>query len=369
MGYKGIFKYIGFLLVMTLLLSGCQDSGGQKEPSESQTESQPESLDEAFDIDAEEYFNSLLEGNKNMEQDGTGTSDGSSGEQAESQPADEGQTGNQGTPGIIEVGTLNKDNGYMEEIPMGQSCQVDLNNDGQKDTITYNAVTSTIAEYGTTVESFIINDGDYRYTLYLSDQGIHIQDPDLARYFITDINTRDSYKEVAILDHGANGIPYTYFIRFVGSGTYCLGYVPYFPDDENFKINGDGSIESAYDLKLLQNWQAPATWLSGSDQLLSSNLTMRKPDMFYPYEEQNDEEVLLLKDLKLYESRSLSAKTVDIKASDTAITFTQTDNEHWVYVKEDTEDGKEGWMYMEDKDTIVSGGTKYNRRDVFKNLL
>lgn len=366
MGYKGIFKYIGFLLVMALFLTGCQDSGGQREPSESQTESQ----DEEFDIDAEEYFNSLLEGNKNLEQDDTGSPGGQDGSgQTESQPTDESQDEKQDTPSVIEVGTLDKENGYMEEIPMGQSCLVDLNNDGHKDTIKYNAVTSSIADYGTTVESFVINNGDYRYTLYLSDQGIHIQDPDLVRYFITDINTRDSYKEVAILDHGANGIPYTYFIRFVGSGTYCLGYVPYFPDDENFKINGDGSVESAYDLKLLQNWQAPATWLSGSDQLLSSNLTMRKPDVFYPYEDQNDETVTLLKDLKLYESRSQSAKTVDLKASDAAITFTQTDDEHWVYVKQEQDDGKEGWMYMEDKDTIVSGGKKYNRRDVFKNLL
>lgn len=366
MGYKGIFKYIGFLLVAALLLAGCQDSGDQREPSESQ----PESSSEALDLDAEEYFNSLLEGDNNKYQDGTGNTVGQEGTgESESQPADESQAEDQNTPGVREVGTLNKENGYMEEIPMGESCLVDLNNDGQKDTITYNAVTSTIAEYGTTVESFVINGGDYRYTLYLSDQGIHIQDPDLVRYFITDINTRDSYKEVAILDHGANGIPYTYFIRFVGSGTYCLGYVPYFPDDENFKINGDGSVESAYDLKLLQNWQAPATWLSGSDQLLTSNLTMRKPDVFYPYEDQNDETVTLLKDLKLYESRSQSAKTVDLKASDAAITFTQTDDEHWVYVKQEQEDGKEGWMYMENKDTIVSGGTKYNRRDVFKNLL
>ena len=136
---------------------------------------------------------------------------------------------------------------------------------------------------------------------------------------------------------------------------------------QNFKIKGDGSIESSVNLNLLQHWRAPAVWLSGSDQLLTSNLKMRTPDVYYPYEDQNDEEVTLLKDIKLYERRDLKSKTVDLKASDDAITFTQTDNAHWVKVKSDG--GKEGWMYMEDKDTIVSGGKKYNRRDVFKNLL
>lgn len=366
MGYKGISKYIAVSLGMMLFLSGCQDAG-TKVDNESKPEESSEDVTDVEDFDAEEYFNSLLEKNKDNYEDQT-ESAGDPGDSVQQPDASSEPEPDQDTDsGVIQVGNLNKDNGYMEEIPMGQSCSVDLNNDGKVDTVTYNAVSSSVAEYGTTVDRFVINDGDYRYTLYLSDQGIHIQDPDLARYFITDINTRDSYKEIAILDHGANGIPYTYFIRFVGSGTYCLGYVPYFPDDENFKIKGDGSIESSVNLNLLQNWRAPAVWLSGSDQLLTSNLKMRTPDVYYPYEDQNDEEVTLLKDIKLYERRDLKSKTVDLKASDDAITFTQTDNAHWVKVKSDG--GKEGWMYMEDKDTIVSGGKKYNRRDVFKNLL
>ena len=322
------------------------------------------------EVDAEEYFNSLLEGNSGDYQNKPDTSDGTEGEDTLSDSIvpdlnPDGVDLNQNAVGAIGIGELNKDNGYLEMVPVGETCTVDLNNDGQMDVITYNATTSNIEEYGTAVESFTINSGDYKYTLYLSDQGIHIQDPDLDWYYITDINTRDSYKEIAILDHGANGIPYTYFIRYVGSGTYCLGYVPYFPEDDCFRIKGDGSVESAYDLKLLPNWQAPATWLSGSDQLLSSNLAMREPDLYYLYDEQYVDGLTQLKDLKIYPSRSLTSTAIDAKATDALVTFTQTDDEHWVYMKRDDE--VEGWLYMEDKDTVVSGDTKYNIRDVFKD--
>lgn len=356
---------------MTLFLSGCQDSNGQGGTSGNEQTSTEESAGlsgDSEEIDAEEYFNSLLDDDSSDYQSSPNASDTEDGENASDGSVvpdmnPEASDITQDAADAIEIEELNRDNGFMQIVPMGETCTVDLNNDGTKDVITYNATTSNIEEYGTTVESFTINGGDYKYTLYLSNQGIHIQDPDLDWYYITDINTRDSYKEIAILDHGANGIPYTYFIRFVGSGTYCLGYVPYFPDDFCFEIKGDGTIESAYDLELLPNYQASALWLSGSDQLLKSNLTMREPDLYYLYDDQYINDLIQLKDLQLYSSRSLTASTIEAKASDSAVTFTQTDDEHWVYMKR--ADEVEGWLYMENKDTIVSGGVKYNRRDVF----
>lgn len=365
MKYKSCLKYIGIALIVSVFLSGCQTAGNNISGSN-------DNKDTAL-IDAEDYFNSLLDENTgNYQTMPDSTDDGNVSDVSQS----DAQTGiimpdtnsdsadNKDADNAIEIEALNKDNDYMQIVPVGETCYVDLNNDGRKDLITYNATTSNIEEYGTAVDTFTINGGDYKYTLFLSDQGIHIQDPDLDWYYITDINTRDSYKEIAILDHGANGIPYTYFIRFVGSGTYCLGYVPYFPDDACFKIKGDGTIESAYDLTLLPNWQASAIWMSGSDQLITSNLKMREPDLYYLYEDQKEDLVQLI-DLQLYPSRSLSGTTTEAKASDAAVTFTQTDNEHWVYMKR--ADEVEGWIYFENKDTIVSGGKKYNRRDVFKD--
>lgn len=375
MKYKSCLQYIGIALIMALFLSGCQDLGNNSAGNN-------DDKDAAL-IDAKDYFDSLLDENTGNYQAAHDTSDDSavsgvenSKDRGYEDQSSDGLTGiiepdtnsgsdnSQDADNAIEIEALNKDNDYMQIVPVGVTCCVDLNNDGRKDLITYNATTSNIEEYGTAVDTFTINGGDYKYTLFLSDQGIHIQDPDLDWYYITDINTKDSYKEIAILDHGANGIPYTYFIRFVGSGTYCLGYVPYFPDDACFKIKGDGTIESAYDLTLLPNWQASALWMSGSDQLITSNLKMREPDLYYLYEDQKEDLVQLV-DLQLYPSRSLSGTTTEAKASDAAVTFTQTDDEHWVYMKR--ADEVEGWIYFENKDTIVSGGKKYNRRDVFKD--
>lgn len=355
-------KYIGASLVVALLMAGCQDSDVQEENGDTTVNSGENSAgNEDTILDAEEYFNSLLTDDSSDYQSSPNASEDSVVEDTDGTESKDDSL----IEGVIEIEELYNGNGYLQIVPMGETCKVDLNNDGTEDIITYNATTSNIEEYGTTVEEFTINGGDYKYTLYLSNQGIHIQDPDLEWYYITDINTRDSYKEIAILDHGANGIPYTYFIRFVGNGTYCLGYVPYFPDDFCFEIKGDGSIESAYDLQLLPGYQASALWLSGSDQRIDSNLTMRNPDLFYLYDNQYVNDMTQLKDLQLYTSRSKTGTTIDAKASDYAVSFTQTDDEHWVYMKR--ADGVEGWIYFEDANTIVSGGKKYNRRDVFAN--
>ena len=339
-----LIKTSGILVITTLLFSGCAfDNLGKTEVVTVDPESH---FMEIFDENTMEY----TEGPQGQDED----------------DVDEDGDSNDEIDGDYLIDFLDYDNDYMEEVPVGQSCLVDLDCDGNMDTVYYNASRNSIAEYGTAVDAFTINGGDYKYTLFLSDQGIHIQDPNLVSYFITDIDTRDRYREVAILDYGANGTPLTYFIRFTGAGTYCLGHVPYFPDDEYFVIKGNGQIESAYDLHILQNWKAPAIWTAGSDQQLTSNFKMHKGDILYPYEDQNTEPITQLVDLYLYETRSTSAKQVSAPKSNEEVKFTQTDDSHWVYMKR--ADNIEGWLYMDDAETIVSNGKKYNRRDVFKNL-
>lgn len=361
------FKIYVLVAASMILLSGCSDENMTVDEDDAFQEDIVSVGDVKVSggdsrVSAEEYFNQLLSQDSNIY-------DKNPVKETEEKPMppvvpDKEPLKESNQSGVIEIDSLDADNSYMQAVPMGATCIIDLNNDGKKDTIRYQAILSEIAEYGTTVDSFEINGGQYRYTLYLSEQGIHIQKPDLVEYYITDIDTRDNYKEIALLDHGANGIPYTYFIRFVGNGTYCLGYVPYFPSDDNFLIKGDGSIESAYDLKLLKNVQASATWLCGWDQRIKSNLKMYKPDLFYFIEEQSVQK--LLRDLKVYTNRDLNSATIDLKASDMEVSFVKTDDEHWVYIKQ--EEGLEGWMYMENSDIIVSGDKKYNRRDVFTDL-
>lgn len=342
---KALTRIMGIMVVSTFVFQGCAfDTLGQKE---------------VVTVDPETHFMEVFN------QDTMNYTEG--GEQLSGDARVEINEEAEDTEGFIEIDELDFDNDYMEEVSVGEGCLADLDCDGKLDTIYYSATKSSLAEYGTAVEAFTINGGDYKYTLFLSDQGIHVQDPDLVSYYITDLDTRDRYKEIAILDHGANGTPYTYFIRFTGAGTYCLGYVPYFPDDEYFVIKGNGQVESAYDLHILQNWKAPATWMSKSDQLISSNLTMYKNEIFYPYGDQNVEPVTQLIDLSLFKTRSQTAEEIHAPKDDkVTVTFTQTDDAHWVYMKRS--DNIEGWFYMENADTIVSKGKKYNRRDVFKNL-
>jgi len=345
MSRESLSKTLGITIILAVALSGCAFENLGKT--------------EVVTVDPETHFMEVFDEETLNYTDGTKPA-------AKGEESEESENSEEGDSQYYLIDYLDYDNDYMEEVPVGDTCQVDLNLDGTLDTVYYNATRSNIAEYGTAVESFTINGGDFKYTLFLSDQGIHIQDPNLVSYYITDIDTRDRYREVAILDYGANGTPYTYFIRYTGTGTYCLGYVPYFPGDEYFVIKGNGQVESAYDLHILQTWKAPATWTAGSDQQLSSNFKMYKNEILYPYEDQNTEPVTQLIDLYLYKTRSTSGEQFAAPKSDSEVTFTQTDDSHWVYMKR--ADNVEGWFYMENSDTIVSNGKKYNRRDVFKNL-
>lgn len=347
MNKKTLLKTIGITLFSAMLLQGCSIPGITGDDSAIDPAAK---FDEVFDQETLSYI-----GKNEVEIEG---------EEQEEETEEEDSL----DLDIVVIDELGYDDDYCEEIDVGTRVSVDLDGDGTYETVYYNAVTSATAEYGRAVEAFTINDGDFKYTLFLSDQGIHVQDPDLESYFITDLDTRDRYREIAICDNGANGTPYTYFIRYIGTGTYCLGYVPYFPSDDFFTIKGNGTVESAFELSILfKSWKAPAKWASGSDQFISSNLTMFNSDIYYPYEDQFYEPIYQIADLYLYDSKSTAAtKTLALKSDKETCKFTQTDNKNWVYMERS--DGVKGWIFMKNSEVIVNNGIEINCLNAFKNL-
>lgn len=333
-------RCMGLLVVMSLIFAGCALGSQQIDENKNETTVEDESVSE----------NEISLGDSVVDSEDSSVQ--TVPEEVQEIPEEE----------IVEIGALNSDNDFMEIVPVGVKCKVDLNGDGYKDTVTYQS-----AEGDSQFITFKINEGDYSYSLYLSDEGIYLATPNTDWYYITDLDPKDKYKEIAILDWGPSDDLVTYFIRFTGDGTYCLGHVPGFPYDESFRIKGDKTVESYVNLGIFQSWSAPAVYVSGSDETVASNLTLKKQDFYEPYNDDADNGAsTLLKDIKIYKENKLGSETIDMKASDAAITFVKTDNAHWVYLER--EDGIKGWLYIDGYDTVVIGNNSYNARDLFNNL-
>ena len=126
MKFPRFVKYISFLTLMALLLAGCQNNNAQNQPAENQNESTDSTGDNtgaSSDVDAEEYFNSLLEGNSGDYQSEPDTSGGTEGEDTLSDSIvpdlnPDGEDPNQKVEGAIEIGELNRDTCYMEMVPV-----------------------------------------------------------------------------------------------------------------------------------------------------------------------------------------------------------------------------------------------------------
>jgi hypothetical protein len=74
----------------------------------------------------------------------------------------------------------------------------------------------------------------------------------------------------------------------------------------------------------------------------------------------------ILRKVTAYEYKDRgSAKTV-LTPADGPVSFTETDNEHWVKVK--TASDKEYCIYLEDRTTVDTDGKKIDTADIFDNL-
>lgn len=266
-----------------------------------------------------------------------------------------------------DIGTLNADNGYKQIVPVGTGSRVDLNEDRINDSVIFNAASIDEPGQSGQVMEFTINGGDYLYTLTLGGDQMYLIEPNLDWYYITDLDVRDSFKEIAILDYGRNDKPVTHFIRYTGTGTYYLGYVPGFPDNNSFEIHGDGTVGSETTLDLPREFKAPATWVCGSDLLLTSNLRMRKDNIYYPYQYENTESpMMLVKDVVIYEEASVNSKQTKVTASDSPVKIIRSDNYNWIYIER--EDDVKGWIFVNNEGTVSGSDSSYRLMELIKNL-
>lgn len=262
------------------------------------------------------------------------------------------------------------ENGYLVQEPMGEEVQVDLDGDGELETLTITTKQveqkSGDSRWKETVLSSLVIDGkefikkSAAESNSLNVPNVVLYTPEGEHYFLADLNASDGKLEIGLLDYGPSYDLTTTYLRYENGQLTSLGTVPGFPDQDSSILDGKGNVTTPGRLSLLQNWQAPFVYQ------LKGNALEKAPQSWYTPIDQPEQQVVLKKAIRLYTKPDQKAQATTAQPNQAVTAFPATDNKHWVQVQ--LADGTEGWFYMEDSATIVSGNQKYTEMEVFDNL-
>ena len=269
-----------------------------------------------------------------------------------------------GKPGELPT----EDNGFLVEEPVGEPVVLDLDGDGQQDTLELNREEMQRGMASDTwtepvLSSLRVNGkelADPQSKDSLGDYGVRMVRPETDRFFITDLDTGDHALEIALLDAGVGGDAVTWYFHYRNGELIPVGCLPGCPDDEVSRRDGSGNVMAEGRLSLLQTWHATFSYALREDRL------EEVPQSWYIPLQEFQNVVTLKQALTLYASPDLKSETVTVKPSEEPVTFPTTDNVHWVQMC--LTGRTAGWLYMEDPVTVRSSGERFRTMDVFDNL-
>ena len=258
-------------------------------------------------------------------------------------------------------------NNYQLDITVGSESHLDLDGDGVEDTIYYSIRPTQMTSNGSydmaMPESLTINGVEYLQTEAentLSHYGIWLENPDVACYYLVDLDTSDSYREIALADWGNNDWRTTHFFRFDGADLTYLGWASGFPDDHTTQFHGDGSITAMTRLDVMQTWSGLRTYRLENDQLQQVDGEFCVPVL------PDGWKVTLRRELTVYERPDRSSGQLTLSPASTALSFPSTDGEHWVEIQ--CANGDTGWAYFPEIFQVESGSQALDADEVFGNL-
>lgn len=249
----------------------------------------------------------------------------------------------------------------MIAIPAGTVCTVDLDGDGKEEEVVYEAQSSDGINHE--ILFFIESEADHVYAD--SHDGWSVADlesPSVDNYFVTDLDSTDSYREIAILDEGPSCDPQFHFLQYQNGAYIYMGSVYTDSSYEELTVKGDGKIIGSGRLSILQTWNAPFTWV-----LENGKIQLLEEEMYTPYVSMNSgQKVKQLKKITIYAEADLESEKTETEPSEEVVNFGTTDNKNWVQFYRS--DGIEGWIYIEEGGFMEIDGEEVPVSEIFENL-
>lgn len=245
-------------------------------------------------------------------------------------------------------------------VRTGEQAKADLDGDGKDDTVEFSMKPDST---GNSYVPHLKIDGD-DFGSVLEKDDVALSSLYGAVYYIVDLDISDKYTEIAVLDDGYGDTGATSFFRYNGKKVTFLGKVGDELLGNTCDAQGDGTVSAAERIDILETAEAGFTYELRSGEL------KRRTDDWYVIDQSNVPESYrshkILRKVTAYEYKDRgSAKTV-LTPADGPVSFTETDNEHWVKVK--TASDKEYCIYLEDRTTVDTDGKKIDTADIFDNL-
>ena len=249
-----------------------------------------------------------------------------------------------------------KEHPYPMTMKVGETSEIDLNMDGQKELIGYKVK----GDYDNFKCELQIDDMIFD----LSQYDAYMVSPEKDKFFITniskfDMDGEDKYLEIAILDYGPSNDPITYFFRYDNDLKY-IGSVSGFPFRDMDVMDGmyDDGIVYGVDRCDLINTVTGYMLYRYDDEtremkpMEDAYYTML-PDMLHT----------LQIDLPVYRELSKDSKKLTMKKGE-KVKFLSTDGESWIRIK--SEHGYTGYIYITEERKIE--GLDMEGSEVFSDM-
>lgn len=250
---------------------------------------------------------------------------------------------------------------------VGEPITCDLDGDGEEDTITYGVI-NPFASYQLSDESLEtsftleINGTDFSEELMSAAQAI--SDNFCNQYYVVDLDERDPYKELLIVDYNYNDYNLSHFFRYENNTLKYIGTIPDAPSNESFRVNGDGTVNAIIHANLLQTTRFQTVYEIKDGTLSPVDTDWYKVDDINWSEEYRFHKIL--KDVTVYKEADLASETITLTSEDGPVSFPATDNKNWYQIK--TKDGQIYYLYMTEFLTVPNGGTDMDATEIFENL-
>ncbi len=223
--------------------------------------------------------------------------------------------------------------------PLGKDISADLDGDGAEETILWNAELRTDGSWAYD-QTLTVNGTEFAGSL--EDIGYYCENV-LDYWAVVDLDTSDSYREIAIFDDGPSSDANTIFFRYADGKLTLLGRVYGYPDENGDKMSfpGDNTVESWTRLYNFQTWFAPARWVYDESAEYGNFRAepMGDDGLYYP---NGSQELTALKDLHLYADKAELADVTTLTAG-TQFTTLATDGAEWVLIE--TSELAQGWLH------------------------
>lgn len=272
-------------------------------------------------------------------------------------------------------------------LSMGDTVSVDLDGDGKEELIQVTIATVGAGQF--TFNAFHEMTPTIRINDYIFDEEYmheivrwYMHNPDMATWYVFDVDVNDGYKEIGLYEAGPSEDPYTVLLRYEDGRLRKIGgfsdnpinseLAPYYLSEEDdyqtllqsldrseicIKVPGDGTIYATQRVEVLETNFAEGLWkLQNSDSFGEAQLELQVREFYeiIGFQREDWPVYRTVKDtLQIFTEPSLEAEMITLSEGEGIDLYRYYPDEEggWVEISYNNYESY-GWLYKKNYDNI-----------------